>query len=95
MSREAWEEVWEEVTSSHCCHHPASYGDNDDDARGEEQKMPYTNVDALSLNQRKAERERVTTRMATTMNTSTTCPGSALSGYQGRAMVEFMAHWQQ
>ena len=55
VAREAWEEVWEEVVSSRHCHRPGRSGDKDNDARGDEQDMPYANADMLSHNWRRAE----------------------------------------
>ena len=55
VTREALEEVWEEVALLCCCHCSGGGGDNNDDASGGEQNMPYTNADALSCDRRRAE----------------------------------------
>ena len=57
MAREDWEEVQEEVALSCHCHLPGGGGDDNDDARGEEQDTMYTDVDVLSRNRQWADRE--------------------------------------
>ena len=47
--------VWEEVALLRHSHPPSGSGDNNGDARGGEQDMPYANVDAMICDRQQEE----------------------------------------